>query len=71
MPWWRPEPLWPTPPKGSEGSAPWTAAELTQAPPEVVRRSTSSATASSFANTYSASGRSPALTWPIASSSVS
>ena len=45
MPWWRPEPLWPMPPKGSDGSAPWTAAEFTHAPPEVVRRSTSSATA--------------------------
>src|SRR3954453_8210111 len=48
MPWWRPEPLWPMPPKGSEGSAPWAAVAFTHAPPEVVRRRTSSATASSF-----------------------
>ena len=31
------------PPNGSDARAPWTAAELMQAPPEVVRRRTSSA----------------------------
>ena len=34
MPWWRPLPLWPTPPKPSDGSAPCSAQMLTHAPPE-------------------------------------
>jgi hypothetical protein len=51
MPWWRPVPLFPMPPKPSEGSAPCTAQTLTHAPPDVVVRSTCLATAASLAYT--------------------